>query len=92
MPSNEGHVHWGGSSNETVGYLDQVLLITVGDDQGDPIGTIEIRADGFVGSGLFLPNSSERTPVWDDVPGTSPLLQVRQDGHYPTSYIRIRAK
>jgi hypothetical protein len=24
------------------------------------------------------------------VPGTAPTLEVRQDGHYPQDYIRIR--
>jgi hypothetical protein len=90
MPSNEGHIHWGGSSDETVNYLGQELQLTsevsnmsvVG---SDPIGTVRIRLSGSVVTGLSLPSDG-----WQAVPGTSPVLEARMDGHYPVGYIRIR--
>lgn len=90
MASNEGHIHWTGSMDETVGYLGQQLRLQVNENPEDPIGALHIHADGFVGTALFLPNSTSAEPVWSVVPGTSPVLEVRQDGHYPADYIRIR--
>lgn len=92
MPSNEGHIHWDGSADSTVNYLGQELqlLAEVGNKIGDvvaadPIGTIRIRLSGSAVTGLALPSDG-----WQPVPSTAPLLEARQDGHYPTSYIRVR--
>lgn len=90
MPSNEGHIHWDGSADSTVNYLSQELQLTaevsnMTTTNTDPIGTIRIRLSGFGGTGLALPTES-----WQSVPGTSPVLQARVDGHYPAGYIRIR--
>jgi hypothetical protein len=90
MPSNEGHVHWDGSADSTVNYLGQELQLTseVGNMAVvgvDPIGTVRIRLSGSVVTGLALPSDG-----WEAVPGTAPVLEARQDGHYPVGYIRIR--
>jgi hypothetical protein len=90
MASDEGHIHWSGGNDETVNYLGQELRMQVNENPGDPIGALHIHADGFVGEPLFLPNSNAQSPTWTAVPGTAPTLEVRQDGHYPQSYIRIR--
>lgn len=90
MPSNEGHIHWGGYLDETIEYLGQTLRIQMNENPDDPIGALHIHANGFAGTPLFLPNSTDSAPVWDNVPGSNPVLQVRQDGHYPQNYIRIR--
>lgn len=90
MATNEGHIHWGGVSGETVTYLGQSLQFAIDASASMPIGNAAIRAEGFAGTGLSLPNSTNSQPKWDAVPGTSPVLEVRQDGHYPTDYIRIR--
>jgi hypothetical protein len=95
MASNEGHIHWSGSADETVTYLDQELQMTseVSNAQiepEDPIGTVRIRLNGSVETGLALPNSTASAPVWSAVPDTLPILEVRVDGHYPVGYIRIR--
>lgn len=91
MPSNEGHIHWGGSANETVNYLGQELQMTAEVSNAnqsfvDPIGTVRIRLNGFGGTGLALP-----TDGWETIPGTSPVLEARVDGHYPLGYVRVRA-
>lgn len=89
MPSLEGHIHWSGSLDETVVYLDQSIQIT--QNPADAIaGGLSIRQSGSGQAPLSLPNSSNASPRWDNIPGTNPALQARQDGHYPTSYIRIR--
>lgn len=90
MASNEGHIHWGGLPDETVNYLGQELELTsevsnAVSVKADPIGTIRIRLDGQVATGLALP-----TEGWEAIPGTDPLLEARMDGHYPTGYVRIR--
>lgn len=90
MASDEGHIHWSGSNDETVNYLGQELRMQVNENPEDPIGAIHIHADGFAGTPLFLPNSTASSPLWSAVPGTAPTLEVRQDGHYPMDYIRIR--
>lgn len=90
MPSDEGHFHWDGSPSSTVNVLNQELLltaevsniVTVG---SDPRGTIKIRQQGFVGTPLNLP-----TDGWQTIPGTSPVIEARVDGHYAIGYIRIR--
>lgn len=91
MASNEGHIHWTGMDEETVNYLGQELrIMTEKTTAEEPDGALHIHADGFGGTPLFLPNSTSQSPQWDAIPGTSPVLQARQDGHYPTGYIRIR--
>lgn len=90
MASNEGHIHSSGADGETINYLGQDLILQLNGEQGDPIGTLRIKEQAFVGSGVALPNSTNSSPVWSAVPGTSPVLEVRADGHYPIGYIRIR--
>jgi len=95
MASNEGHIHWTGTAGETVTFLDQELLMTseatnMATATTDPIGTVRIKASAFANPGVALPNSSTSEPVWMAIPGTSPTLEVRQDGHYPMGYIRVR--
>ena len=90
MPSNEGHVHWGGSPDETVNYMGQELQLTTEASNmltvtSDPIGLIRIRSAGSGATGLPLP-----TDGWQAVPGTLPALEARMDGYYPVGYIRIR--
>jgi hypothetical protein len=89
MPSNEGHIHWGGAADENdIQYLGQTLQIIFG--PLEEIDTLQIRKAGSQGSFLALPNSIASSPTWETVPGTSPTLEARQDGHYPSDYIRIR--
>lgn len=91
MASNEGHIHWSGTDSETVVYLGQSLEVTTELMTVDqPAGALHIHAEGFGGAPLYLPNSSSAEPLWSPIPGTSPVLEARQDGHYPTNYIRIR--
>lgn len=90
MPSSEGHIHWGGVSGEVVEYLGQSIKLDIDSDPEDPTGALHIYAVGFGATPLFLPNSTNSVPTWSDIPGTSPTLQARQDGHYPSDYIRIR--
>lgn len=90
MPSDEGHVHWTGSPADEVSYLEQSLTITAEVSnmttvKSDPIGTLRIKAAGFGPQGLALPSDG-----WQPIPGTSPVLEARVDGHYPMGYIRIR--
>lgn len=89
MPSNEGHIHWTGSLDETVTYLNQLLRITVSKSQ-EPVGALHIQLSGFSSSDLLLPNSTNSDPRWDAIPGTNPVIEARQDGHYDMSYIRVR--
>ncbi len=89
MPSNEGHIHWMGSDSESIGYLGQQLEIVTGYSE-DPEGALRIRALGSTEPGVFLPNSTPESPQWDAIPGTSPILEVHQDGHYTGGFIRIR--
>lgn len=89
MPSNEGHIHWSGAASDPdTQYASQALELIYADLGG--VDTLQIRKAGSAGSYLALPNSSAGSPVWDTIPGTSPTLEARQDGHYPVDYIRIR--
>jgi hypothetical protein len=95
MASNEGHIHWTGTPNETVTFLNQEIQMTsertnMSTTLVDPVGTVRIKASGFANPGVALPNSSASEPTWTTIPGTSPALEVRVDGHYPMGYIRIR--
>jgi len=86
----ETHIHWAKTPDETVEVFGQSLRIRTGVDPNDPIGTLYIQAESFVGTPLILPNSISTAASWATIPGTSPVLQVRQDGHYPMEYIRVR--
>lgn len=83
MPSNEAHLHFQGV-NETQNFLGQDLDLTT-NNEGDPQGAIRIRAEGYQSPGLYLPSDG-----WESVPGTSPGLEARMDGHYAVDYIRVR--
>lgn len=89
MPSNDGHIHWMGADDENAVYLGQVLEIISG-TEGDPEGGLRIRAVGSAVPGVFLPNSTPESEQWDAIPGTNPVLEVHQDGHYTGGLIRIR--
>lgn len=91
MASQESHIHWDGSNDQIVTFLGQDIRIQLNENPEDPIGALHIHADGFAGTPLFLPNSTPQTPTWDPIPGTSPVLEVRQDGFYPQDFIRVRA-
>ena len=84
------HIHWPGMVDATVTYLGQDLLITVDEVVGDPIGTLRIKAASHVGLGITLPNSTKTSVTWTAVPGTNPVLEVRQDGYFDQDYIEIR--
>lgn len=91
MATNECHIHWGGAGSETVTFLGQnIVIMTDVMTVDQPRGALHIHAEGFVGTPLFLPNSMISSPQWNTIPGTNPALEVRQDGHYPTGYIRVR--
>jgi hypothetical protein len=93
VPSEEGHIHWTGSADDTVTYLGQELqmtselsnMATTAVAKQDPIGSIRLRVNGSSLTGLRIP-----TDGWEDVPGSDPVLQARADGYYPIGYIRIR--
>lgn len=90
MASSEGHIHWSGLPDDTIGFLGQELQLTsevsnMTTVKVDPAGTVRIRAAGSVLTGLALP-----TDGWEPVPGTAPVLEARADGHYMVGYIRLR--
>lgn len=84
------HIHWPGSVDSAVSYFGQELVITVDEVVGDPIGTLRIKGATFVGTGVVLPNSTHASVTWTAIPGTSPILEVRQDGYFDSDYIEIR--
>ncbi len=90
MPSNEGHIHWTRVADDTVNFLGQELEMTsevsnVVSAKSDPIGTIRIRLLGAQVTGLALP-----TQGWQVIPGTSPVLEARQEAYYMENFIRVR--
>lgn len=90
MASSEGHIHWSGIGDETVDFLGQELRLTSEVSNAttvkvDPIGMTRIRLNSSVAAGLPIP-----TDGWRVIPETSPALEARVDGHYPTGYIRVR--
>lgn len=87
--TNEGHIHWTGALDETVTYLNQVIQL-INDPQNPVKGALGIRLSGSQVTPLVLPNSTNAAPRWDAIPGTNPVLEARQDGHYDMGYIRIR--
>lgn len=90
MPLNEQFIHWGGSMTEVVSVFNQDVQIDLNTEPSEPLGGLHIHAVGWPGTPLYLPNSTASVPVWDTVPGTSPVLQVRQDGNNPVDMIRVR--
>jgi hypothetical protein len=83
------HIHWAGPVDTTVNAFGQDLTITVDEVPGDPIGTLRIKEASFVGTGLVLPNSTKGSPTTNPIPGTNPVLVVRQDGSWPSDYIQV---
>lgn len=90
MPLNEQFVHWGGSMTEVISVFNQDIQIDLNTGESEPRGGLHIHAVGWPGTPLYLPNSGPTTAVWDTIPGTSPVLQVRQDGNNPVDMIRVR--
>lgn len=84
------HIHWPGAVDSTVSYFGQELVITVNEVVGDPIGTLRIKGASHVGTGVVLPNSTYTSVTWTAIPGTNPILEVRQDGYFSPDYIEIR--
>lgn len=82
------HVHWSAITTDSVPFDGQNLTIGFSGNPQDPEGTVTIKGTGT--QVLLLPNSTHETPVWEDIPGTSPQLQARQDGHFPSTDILIR--
>jgi hypothetical protein len=90
MAVNETYLHWS-ASGEVVTAYGQDMLVTIDELPEDPIGTIRIKAATHVPTGLVLPNSLDSSsPTWDTIPGTSPALEVRQDGYWPMDLIKVR--
>lgn len=90
MPTNEQFVRWGGAMSEVTTMFNQDIQVDLNTEPSEPNGGLHIHAVGWVGTPLYLPNSMNSEPVWQDIPGTSPALQVRQDGHWPTDMIKVR--
>lgn len=84
------NLNWSGIATDVVPFNGQNLTVGYSTTPGDPIGTITIKGTGS--AVLLLPNSTQTSPTWDDIPGTSPVLQARQDGHFPNTDILIRFK
>lgn len=90
MPINEVFAHWGGADTEVITVFSQDVQIDLNMEQSEPLGGLHIHAVGFVGTPVYLPNSMHSEPLWSAIPGTNPVLQVRQDGHWPRDLIKIR--
>lgn len=86
----EKFVHWTGSLSDSFTAFGQDIQVDLNMDAGEPNGGLHIHAVGWGGTPVYLPNSTPTTPTWDNIPGTSPALQVRQDGYYPQDLIRVR--
>jgi hypothetical protein len=86
----ETHIVWAGTPDETVEVFGQQVRIRTGVNPEDPIGTLYVGVEGSVLTPVTSPNSTAQEPVWTAIPGTSPVIQFRQDGHYPMDYIRVR--
>lgn len=82
------HIHWSGIATDVIPFGTQNLTVGFSDKPEDPIGTVVIRGTGT--ATLTLPNSTNAVPVWSNIPGTTPALQARQDGHFPNTLILIR--
>lgn len=79
---------WSAVVTDVIPFDGQDLTVGFSTDPEDPEGTVIIKGTGS--SVLLLPNSTQASPTWNDIPGTSPVLQARQDGHFPASEILIR--
>lgn len=90
MAVNEQLLYWLGASNEVTTVFGQDIQVDVNDNPEDPIGGLHIHAAGFAGTPLFLPNSTPQSPTWTQIPGTSPSIEVRQDGYWPLGTMRVR--
>lgn len=90
MPINEVFAHWGGADTEVITVFNQDIQIDLNMDPGEPLDGLHVHAVGFAGTPLYLPNSTNTTPQWDTIPGTSPALQARQDGHWPRDLVKVR--
>lgn len=82
------NLSWSATATDVVLFGDQDLTVGFSTEPGDPIGTVTIRGTGT--AVLKLPNSTQASPTWQDIPGTSPVLQARQDGHFPNTDIMVR--
>lgn len=81
-------VYWSGVATDAIPYANQILTIGYSTNPENPIGTVTIRGTGS--STLLLPNSTQAAPVWSPIPGTSPVLEARQDGHFDSTHILVR--
>lgn len=81
---------WSGVATDVILFDNQNLTVGFSADSDDPIGTVTIKGTGS--DVLSLPNSTQSDPTWEDIPGTSPELEARQDGHFPVTDILIRYK
>lgn len=81
-------LRWSAIATDVVLFGDQNLTIGFSSVPTDPVGTIVIKGSGS--AVLTLPNSTQASPTWEDIPGTSPVLQARQDGHFPNTDIMVR--
>ena len=81
-------IYWSGVATDVIQYGGQSLTVGYSTNPNDPIGTVTIRGTGT--STLLLPNSTVLAPLWSPIPGTSPPLEARQDGHFSSSHILIR--
>jgi hypothetical protein len=86
----ETHIVWSGSADEVVEVFGQQIRLRTGVVPTDPVGTLYVGIEGSVLTPVTLPNSTSTSPAWSTIPGTSPVIQARQDGHYPMDYIRVR--
>lgn len=86
----EKFVHWTGSLSDSFTAFGQDIQVDLNSAVGEPNGGLHIHAVGWGGTPVYLPNSTPSAPTWDNIPGTSPALQVRQDGFYPQALMRIR--
>lgn len=84
------NLNWSGTVTDVVPFGDQNLTIGYSTAPENPVGTVTIKGTGT--PVLLLPNSTQAAPKWDDIPGTTPVLQARQDGHFPATDILIRYK
>jgi hypothetical protein len=90
MAIEETHIHWDGSAVSTLTVAGQELELTAEVSNAvivhvDPIGTIRVRLNGSILTGLAIPTNG-----WEVIPGTSPVLEANSGGFYTTGYIRIR--
>lgn len=88
--ANEILASWMGGATESFTIYNQAIQIDLNTAPGDPVGGLHAHAVGFGGTPLFLPNSTPSSPTWQQVPGTNPSIEVRQDGYWPLGLMRFR--